>query len=149
MKKQLILGLVAIASWFATSCQNELDQVNSGKTSTVSIKVETPEIKSRAYSDGMTVTKLQYAVYADNGTLLTNLSGGKDITGSTNVNLQLTTGDKYNVIFWAAAKDAPYIVDFADNLESAKMTVSYEGAESNDENRDAFYCVLPIEETGS
>ena len=149
MKKQLILGLVAIASWFATSCQNELDQVNSGKTSTVSIKVETPEIKSRAYSDGMTVTKLQYAVYADNGTLLTNLSGGKDITGSTNVNLQLTTGDKYNVIFWAAAKDAPYIVDFADNLESAKMTVSYEGAESNDENRDAFYCVLPIEVTGS
>ena len=136
MKKHLLLGMAAIASWFATSCQNEIDSVSAGKTSTVSFKVETPEIKSRAFSDGKTATVLQYAVYDAAGNELKDLTvtDGK-INLSTTVNLQLTTGNTYSVIFWAAAPDAPYTVDFA----AKTMTVDYDNAVSNAENRDAFY----------
>lgn len=136
MKKHLLLGMAAIASWFATSCQNEIDSVSAGKTSTVSFKVETPEIKSRAFSDGKTATVLQYAVYDADGKELKDLTvnNGK-IDIKTTVNLKLTTGNTYSVIFWAAAPDAPYKVDFANKT----MKVDYNKAASNDENRDAFY----------
>ena len=137
MKKNLLIGMAAIASWFATSCQNEIDSVNAGKTSTVSFKVETPEIKSRAYSDGTTATHLQYAVYDAAGNELKDLTVTEnvEIHGSTKVDLTLTTGNTYSVIFWAAAPDAPYTVDFA----AKTMTVDYDNAVSNAENRDAFY----------
>ena len=146
MKKHLLLGMAAIASWFATSCQNEIDSVSAGKTSTVSFKVETPEIKSRAFSDGETATVLQYAVYDAAGNELEDLTvtdGEIDI--KTTVNLQLTTGNTYSVIFWAAAPDAPYTVDFANKT----MTVDYTDAVSNDENRDAFYKYHTFKVTGA
>lgn len=122
---------------FATSCQNDLDfDTAVGKTSTVSFSVGTPEIATRAYSDGATATKLQYAVYNAAGEELTDLTvTNGEIHGSTTVNLQLTTGNTYSVIFWAAAEDAPYRVDFG----TKTMTVDYNGAVSNAENRDAFF----------
>lgn len=136
MKKHLLLGMAAIASWFATSCQNEIESVNAGKTSTVSFKVETPEIKSRAFSDGKTATVLQYAVYDEEGNELKDLTENNgEIDIKTTVNLKLTTGNTYSVIFWAAAPDAPYTVDF----DAKTMTVAYDGAVCNAENRDAFY----------
>ena len=122
---------------FATSCQNDLDfDTAVGKTSTVSFSVGTPEIATRAYSDGATATKLQYAVYNAAGEELTDLTvTNGEIHGSTTVNLQLTTGNTYSVIFWAAAENAPYTVDFG----AKTMTVDYSNAVSNDETRDAFY----------
>ena len=151
MKKHLLIGMAAIASLFATSCSEELEQVNSGKNSTVSFKVETPEIKSRAYSDGKTATVLQYAVYDAQGNLLSDLTksvvkGNADVIedGKKQVDLTLTTGNKYKVIFWAAAPNAPYKVDFA----AKTMTVDYATALSNDENRDAFYKYQEIEVKG-
>lgn len=44
-------------------------------------------------------------------------------------------GKTYNFVFWAqAAEGAPYDVNDLKNIK-----ISYEGAEANDENRDAFY----------
>ena len=122
---------------FATSCENELDLgTNAGENAQVTFSVGTPEIATRAYSDGQTATVLQYAVYDAEGNELTDLRvTDAEIHGSTTVNLQLTTGNTYSVIFWAAAKDAPYTVDFA----AKTMTVDYNKAVSNDETRDAFY----------
>lgn len=122
---------------FATSCENELDPgTNVGENAQVTFSVSTPEIASRAYSDGQTATVLQYAVYDAAGNELTDLTvTDAEIHGSTTVNLQLTTGNTYSVIFWAAAEDAPYSVDFG----TKTMTVDYNGAVSNAENRDAFY----------
>lgn len=135
--KKILLGLSAFTMLFATSCQNDLDfDTAVGKTSTVSFSVGTPEIATRAYSDGATATKLQYAVYNAAGEELTDLTvTNGEIHGSTTVNLQLTTGNTYSVIFWAAAEDAPYSVDFS----TKTMTVDYNGAVSNAENRDAFF----------
>ena len=98
--------------------------------------MNTPEIATRAYSDGTTATVLQYAVYNEAGNELTALTKtDATINGSTTVELQLTTGNTYSVIFWAAAPNAPYDVDFG----AKTMTVDYDGALSNDEARDAFY----------
>ena len=133
--KKLLLGMLAIVAMVATSCQQEVDLgVNAGETATVSFNVNAPA--SRAYSDGTTATVLQYAVYdaADNELTALTVTDG-EIHGSTTVNLQLVTGNSYTVLFWAAAPNAPYTVDF----DAKTMEVNYAGALSNDEKRDAFY----------
>ena len=138
---------VAAFGMLLTSCQNDIDFVqNAGETSTVSFSVGTPEIATRAYSDGLTAKVLQYAVYDSEGNILSDLTEtNATINGSTTVNLQLTTGDSYAVIFWAAAENAPYTVNF----NTKTMTVSYDGAKSNDEARDAFYKYHTFTVTGS
>ena len=143
--KKILFSLMAAIMIFATSCENDLELGATGKTSVVSFSVESPEMASRAYSDGLSATKLQYAVYEGNEILpaLTETEG--TINGKTTVNLQLTTGNTYTVIFWAAAPDAPYSVDFANKT----MTVDYTNAVSNAENRDAFYAKKTFTVTGS
>lgn len=138
---------VAAFGMLMTSCQNDLDFVqNAGEKSTVSFQVGTPEIATRAYSDGLTAKVLQYAVYDSEGNILSDLTEtDATINGSTTVNLQLTTGDTYSVIFWAAAENAPYTVNF----DEKTMTVSYDGAKSNDETRDAFYKYHTFTVTGA
>ena len=146
MKKKLIFAMSAIVALFATSCQEEDFGANTGATSTVAFTVSTPEIASRAYSDGATATVLQYAVYDAAGNELTALTKKDgEIHGSTTVELKLTTGNTYSVIFWAAAPNAPYTVDFANKT----MTVDYTAATSNDENRDAFYKYHTFTVTGA
>ena len=137
MTKKILFGMMAATMMFATSCENELDLgTNAGENAQVTFSVGTPEIATRAYSDGQTAAVLQYAVYDAEGNELTDLTvTDAEIHGSTTVNLQLTTGNTYSVIFWAAAENAPYTVDFG----AKTMTVDYDEAVSNDETRDAFY----------
>ena len=131
---------------FATSCENELEVGAAGEESMVSFTIATPDMGSRAYSDGTTATVLQYAVYNAAGEELTDLTvTNGEIHGSTTVNLQLTTGNTYSVVFWAAAPGAPYTVDFG----AKTMTVDYTNAVSNDENRDAFYAKETFTVTGA
>ena len=141
MRKYLLIAMSAIAMLFATSCQDDLG-LDTGNEALVSFTVSTPDMATRAYSDGATATVLQYAVYDAAGNILGDLTKtDATINGSATVNLRLTTGNTYSVIFWAAAPvapsapNAPYTVDFA----TKTMTVNYAGAVSNDENRDAFY----------
>ena len=128
---------------FATSCENELEVGAAGEEAMVSFTIATPDMGSRAYSDGQSATQLQYAVYNSNGELLQDLTSAKrgivtmQDRGAT-VKLPLVTGNSYKVIFWADAEDAPYTVTFANDIDDAKMEVSYGGV-SNDEARDAFY----------
>ena len=147
--RKFFLGMLAIVAMIATSCQQEVDLgVNAGETATVTFNVGTP---TRAYSDGATAKVLQYAVYNAAGEELTDLTkslaneNAETINMSTTVNLQLVTGNTYAVIFWAAAPNAPYAVNFAEQT----MTVNYEGAVSNDENRDAFYKYHTFTVTGA
>ena len=129
---------------FATSCQDDLG-IDTGNEALVSFNVTTPEMSTRAYGDGETATVLQYAVYQKNAqnelveiealTKSIEKQNAGTIAGSTTVKLNLLTGDTYSIIFWAAATNAPYSVNFG----TQTMTVNYAGAVSNDENRDAFY----------
>ena len=119
----------------ATSCEKD-GGLNSGDAATVAIGVATPQIATRAYSDGLTATELQYAVYDKAGNYLPKVSGTTTLENlGTTVELTLTTGNTYDVLFWADAPDAPYEFD----AEAKTVTVNYDGAESNAENRDAFF----------
>ena len=136
MKKTLLLVILTAATFFAASCQRELAPVEGEGLSTVTFNVSTPAIATKAYSDGKTATTLQYAVYDAEGNILNDFTvTDGTINSSANVDLQLTTGNTYSVIFWAAAPGAPYTVNFTDKT----MDVDYNGALSNDEGRDAFY----------
>lgn len=141
--RKIFFGIVALVAMVATSCQQTTDELDivGGGAATVSFNVGTPAMQSRAvYSNGEAATHLQYAVYDANGNILTNLTGEKtDFQISTTVEFQLTTGNKYYVLFWAAAPNAPYTVDLA----AKSMEVSYAGAVSSDETRDAFYYYSP------
>ena len=143
--KKILLGLSAFIMMFAASCEQQEWTPNLGSEATVSFNVATPEIAVKAYSDGTTATQLQYAVYGKDGVQLTNIGGTKEIHGNTTVELQLTTGNEYSVIFWASAEGAPYTVDFA----TKTMTVDYNGAKCNDEARDAFYAYREFTVTGA
>ena len=136
--KRFFLGMLAIAAMVATSCQKDVN-IAGGDTVDVVFNVGAPEMRS--FSDGMTATVLQYAVYEQDGTYLEthtkSVANGNaaTINISTTVTVRLTTGNNYSIIFWAAAPNAPYAIDFADK----KMTVNYENAKCNDEARDAFF----------
>ena len=147
--KKILYGVMAATMIFATSCENELEVGAAGEESVVSFTIATPDMGSRAYSDGSTATVLQYAVYDAAGNELEDLTVTDDdnveIHGSTTVNLKLTTGNTYSVVFWAAAPNAPYTVDFG----AKTMTVNYTNAVSNDESRDAFYAKETFTVTGA
>ena len=131
MKKLL---LVLAAAFAMVACQTDLNEVNV-ESGLVDVTFEVGAPVARAYSDGNTATVLQYAVYEGETELedLTVTDG--EIHGSTTVGFKLVTGNTYTVIFWAAAPNAPYTVNFANKT----MTVNYTGAVCNAENRDAFY----------
>lgn len=136
MKKSIFLGLATFAMLLTTSCVNEIAPSKEIGDTPVTFQISTPEIATRAYSDGTTATKLQYAVYDEEGNLLDGLKvTDAEINGSTSIELQLATGNEYSIIFWAAAPNAPYTIDFAEKT----MTVNYQSAVCNDETRDAFY----------
>ena len=141
--KKILFGMMA-AAVLATSCAKELQDVATGDA-TVTFAVGTPEIATRAYSDGTTATELQYAVYDANGNYLQDLTGSKEINISTTVELKLTTGNTYSVAFWADSQAAPYNVDFT----TKSVSVDYAGVKSNDENLDAFYAWYTFTVTGA
>ena len=107
--KKLLLGVLAIVAMVATSCESNLEQgVNGGETSTVTFNVTSPELNTRVYSDGTTATHLQYAVYdAQQNILDAFTTTNETINLQKQVTLQLTTGNTYYVLFWAAAPGAP------------------------------------------
>ena len=146
MRKNLIFSMFATATLLlATSCQQDEVFVDGNET-VVTFEVGTPEIATRAFSQGEKATKLQYAVYDAEFNYVDRegLHGTIDFNKQANVPLQLAAGKTYKVLFWADAygnaQDAPYIVDFA----ALKMNVNYTGAVCNDESRDAFYNLVEV-----
>ena len=133
--KHYLLGALA-AMMLMTSCQDDTTLLGNEGEVMVSFNLETPQIATRAFSDGSVANLLQYAVYDQNGEQLTTHSGTvSNFTGSATINLKLSSGNSYSAIFWAANENAPYTVNFTDKT----MTVNYTNAVSNDETRDAFY----------
>ncbi|MBR5003097.1 MAG: hypothetical protein IKY13_06265, partial [Bacteroidaceae bacterium] len=141
MRKNLFFSLFAtMVLLLTTACQKENDFLGNGEA-TISFEISTPQMATRAFSDGATATQLQYAVYDANNARIERIAPATTtINGSTQVNIQLAAGKTYNVLFWAANENAPYTIDF----KNLQMNVSYTGAVSNDERRDAFYCYYEV-----
>lgn len=151
-KTKFLLALAAPALMLTTACSSDdIEQLpNDG---TVTFKVSIPEnMTTRTFNNGETASNIGVAVYdtaeGSNGQLLmanfgTGAKNGDmiSVTRSTenplefNVTIQLVKGKNYNFAFWAYATGAPYTYD----CTSQEITVSYDGATTNDEARDAFY----------
>lgn len=138
MKTLKYLAAAALAL-LAVSCNKEqVAEVPDGQTVDVTFTAALPgEMATKALGDGQTAKTLYVSVY-ENDDAKTKLELDKTATFTdlkTQVTFSLVKGKTYNFVFWAqAAEGAPYDVTDLKNIK-----ISYEGAEANDEKRDAFY----------
>ena len=138
MKTLKYLAAAAL-TLLAVSCNKEqVAEVPDGQTVDVTFTAALPgEMATKALGDGQTAKKLYVSVY-ENDDAKTKLDLDKTATFTdlkTQVTFSLVKGKTYNFVFWAqAAEGAPYDVTDLKNIK-----ISYEGAEANDEKRDAFY----------
>ena len=129
----------AALTLLAVSCNKEqVTEVPDGQTVDVTFTAALPgEMATKAIGDGQTAKTLHVSVY-ENDDAKTKLDLDKTATFTdlkTQVTFSLVKGKTYNFVFWAqAAEGAPYDVTDLKNIK-----ISYEGAEANDEKRDAFY----------
>ena len=129
----------AALTLLAVSCNKEqVTEVPDGQTVDVTFTAALPgEMATKALGDGQTAKTLYVSVY-ENDDAKTKLDLDKTATFTdmkTQVTFSLVKGKTYNFVFWAqAAEGAPYDVTDLKNIK-----ISYEGAEANDEKRDAFY----------
>lgn len=136
-----IIKYLAAASLtlLAVSCNKEqVAEIPDGQTVDVTFTAALPgEMATKALGDGQTAKTLYVSVY-ENDDAKTKLELDKTATFTdlkTQVTFSLVKGKTYNFVFWAqAAEGAPYDVTDLKNIK-----ISYEGAEANDEKRDAFY----------
>lgn len=136
-----IIKYLAAASLtlLAVSCNKEqVTEVPNGQMVDVTFTAALPgEMATKAIGDGQTAKTLHVSVY-ENDDAKTKLDLDKTATFTdlkTQVTFSLVKGKTYNFVFWAqAAEGAPYDVTDLKNIK-----ISYEGAEANDEKRDAFY----------
>lgn len=140
-EKIFYAGLSAAMLCSLASCSSEDDLGLNAGPGNVNFTIELPaDIATRAYSDGLTANNLHVYVYdedAENPVYLDAMEQNITLQNRTaNVSLNLASGKKYSIIFWA---DAPgngvYTVDKSNKV----LTVSYDAAVSQQENRDAFY----------
>jgi len=138
MKTLKYLAAAAL-TLLAVSCNKEqVTEVPDGQLVDVTFTAALPgEMATKALGDGQTAKKLYVSVY-ENDDAKTKLELDKTATFTdlkTQVTFSLVKGKTYNFVFWAqAAEGAPYDVTDLKNIK-----ISYEGAEANDEKRDAFY----------
>lgn len=129
----------AALTLLAVSCNKEqVTEVPDGQMVDVTFTAALPgEMATKALGDGQTAKNLYVSVY-ENDDAKTKLDLDKTATFTdlkTQVTFSLVKGKTYNFVFWAqAAEGAPYDVTDLKNIK-----ISYEGAEANDEKRDAFY----------
>ena len=149
MKKNLFFGLFAtMMLLLTTACQKENDLLGNGEA-TISFEISTPQMATRAFSDGTTAKVLQYAVYDENGAFIGRLSPNAaefepveitDFNGKRTINIQLAAGKTYYVLFWASAPNSPYSV----NYETKVLSVDYTNTVCNSDANDAFYCYKKV-----
>ncbi len=149
MRKNLLFGLFAtMVLLLTTACQKENDLLGNGEA-TISFEISTPQMATRAFSDGTTAKKLQYAVYDENGAFIGRLSPNADefkpveitdFNGKRTINIQLAAGKTYYVLFWASALNSPYSVDY----KTKTLSVDYANTVCNSDANDAFYCYKKV-----
>ena len=138
MKSFKYLAAAAL-TFLAVGCNKEqVTEVPDGQMVDVTFTAALPgEMATKALGDGQTAKNLYVSVY-ENDDAKTKLDLDKTATFTdlkTQVTFSLVKGKTYNFVFWAQAEGATcYNIDDLKNIK-----ISYEGAEANDEKRDAFY----------
>lgn len=146
---------VVLAALTTAACQKENfgDATPAGQEVDVTLDLLAPQIGTKSYGDGTTAKTVYVHVYqqdahgnltyiepAAEGASLKTPSQSLTLSGlKATYSTRLVTGQTYTFVFWAQADNAPYAYD----TDAKTITVDYANAAGNDENRDAFYNVLP------
>ena len=146
---------VVLAALTTAACQKENfgDATPAGQEVDVTLDLLAPQIGTKSYGDGTTAKTVYVHVYqqdahgnltyiepATEDASLKTPSQSLTLNGlKATYNTRLVTGQTYTFVFWAQADNAPYTYD----TDAKTITVDYASAAGNDENRDAFYNVLP------
>lgn len=143
MKKVLFTTLAMALA--VVSCNTEKLEPVAGGEGLVTFTAELPgNIATKAYSDGLSATKLSYYVYDEDNSSsnIAALNGTATFDGglTTTVTLNLVAGKQYSIVFWAQAPEATC---YAYDAATKELTVDYASAVAQDENRDAFYVYEP------
>lgn len=142
MKRCFYSMVAAMALLLSSACSSddELSRGNGNET-LVSFNVElSGGMQTKAISDGTTAKNLTVHVFDENGTYLNELDKTAEFTEKQAiVSISLVKGKTYSFLFWASVKDnSPYSF----GADGKTITVNYDGAKANDENRDAFLGVV-------
>ena len=125
-----------------SACSSEEPVAQNGNGN-VNFTVTLPDaIGTRAYSDGLSATHLDYYVYdEDNGSAnIQALNGTATFTDrKATVSLNLVSGKSYSIVFLATVDDQTYYTYTASTKD---LAVTYSSA-AQDEDRDAFYVYEP------
>ena len=136
------LAATAMLGLSACSSEEPVLQGANGEGN-VTFTLQLPEvIGSRAYSDGLSATQLDYYVYdEDNGS--TNIEALKGtatfVNRETTVSLNLVSGKSYSIVFLATVPGQRH---YTYTASSKDLDVTY-GTGAQDETRDAFYVYEP------
>lgn len=148
MKKYIYAGMMTALITLA-GCSSEDFGPEMSQDGNVTFDVQLPvSMSSRNYSDGTTAKRLSYALYevsedSEGNKTYTNAASynhqgteAEFVDKAAKVNLSLITGRTYTIVFWAdALTGSPYNLDLA----TGKMSITNTTADSQDENRDAFF----------
>ena len=166
MKKNYLYGLFATSMLLMTSCQQDNlvgDWQDNGNLVSVKMSVSLPEMqnatRAAAFGDGTTAKKLHYGVFEvydvnkdgkiDRETervYLRQISGFATFNNKleADIVLKLMPKSTYDIAFWAASDNAPYVCTFEG--ATASVDVNYQGVFSNNENNDAFFGTTTVTE---
>ena len=139
---KLFYALAASALLGLTACSSDEPVAQNGDGN-VNFTLRLPDaIGTRAYSDGLSATHLDYYVYdEDNGsTNIVALNGTATfVNRETTVSLNLVSGKSYSIVFLATVPGQSH---YTYNTSSKDLDVTY-GSAAQDESRDAFYVYEP------
>ena len=130
----------------ATSCfQADVEDINLGEEGLVTFTINAPGISSRAINDGTGATQLTYAIYDAEWKYLSQTTIDEAFASNLTevISLRLVKNKTYNFVFWAQNPNANcYELSLGTTVGdevAPTVAVSYDGAISNDETRDAFF----------
>ena len=135
------------------SCSDEVKLATEGEgENLVSLTVQLPEeLGTRAFGKASKIKSLKYAVYPQGEQQPLAMFDGKaaetvEMTGlSKNVQLQLASGKKYDVIFWAAADEVGAQSKFDETTQVATLAPTV----CSNEADDAFFAKAEIDVNGN
>lgn len=147
--------LIAIAATplLLLSCSDEVKLATESEgENLVSLTVQLPEeLGTRAFGEASKIKSLKYVVYPQGEQQPLAMFDGKaaetvEMTGlSKNVQLQLASGKKYDVIFWAAADEVGAQSKFDETTQVATLAPTV----CSNEADDAFFAKAEIDVNGN
>ncbi len=158
MRKVVIFGTLAAALvLLAGSCTREnLVSGQSGDEATISFAIGLENVaQTRAISDGSGADALYYAVYDEDGALVSTdyiveYASGVEFPKTESVTL--AKGKTYQIAFWAQNSNCTaYTLDYGStsSTDGMTMTVDYTAITNNDETSDAFFAAVSVNVTAN